>query len=539
VLVKGLDDPVEAFEVLGSGAVRTRLEAAAARGLTPFVGRRAERDVIAAALARARDGHGQVVALVGEPGVGKSRLVREAVRSQAADGWGVLEAGAVSYGATTPYLPIVGLLRSWCGSMPTDPPTAVGLKLTAQLRTLDPVLDDARPPLLALVDAPVDDADWWALDPPRRRRRTLDAVMRVLLRESRERPILLVVEDLHWIDAESQALLDELVDTLQGARLLLLVNYRPEYSHGWGSKSMYSQIRIDPLETASAEQLLLAQLGDGVNLDPLKRHLLTRTGGNPLFLEESVRSLVETGVLLGQPGAYTLARDVREVRMPTTVQAILAARIDRLDPEAKRLLQTAAVVGKDVPLALLRAVADERDDSLHDLLARLQSADLLYPLTLFPEPEYTFKHALTHEVAYGSLLQERRRAIHASVVAAVERIYADRLDERTELLAHHALCGAAWKRAVCYCRRAAARASSRSAYAEASEWNDRAIEALSHLPESDETLALSVDLRLDLRNSLPQRSEQARFLDYLRDAEQFAASLNDHGRLADVYALMH
>src|SRR5262249_27063600 len=265
---------------------------------------------------------------------------------------------------------------------------------------------------------PVEDVAWEVLDAPQRRQRLLEGVKRLLLRESQEQPLILVFEDLHWIDSETQALLDSLLESLPTARLLLLVNYRPEYEPAWGSKTYYRQLRLDPLPPASAEELLQALLGADPGLAPLKALLIERTEGNPFFLEESVRTLVETGALAGECGAYRLARPVTGTQVPATVQAVLAARIDRLAPEDKRLLQTAAVVGKDVPYALLQAIAGLSEAALHERLEHLRRAELLYEASLFPELEYTFSHALTHEVAYGGLLQERRRALHAAIVRA-------------------------------------------------------------------------------------------------------------------------
>jgi predicted ATPase len=227
-----------------------------------------------------------------------------------------------------------------------------------------------------------------------------------------------VFEDLHWIDGETQTLLDGLVESLPAARLLLLVNYRPEYRHAWGGKTYYRQLRIDPLPPESADELLEALLGTDVALGPLKHLLVERTGANPLFLEESVRALVETGALAGERGAYRLTRPVEQLTMPATVQAILAARIDRLAPETKRLLQAAAVIGKDVPLPLLLAIAEAPEPEVRAELTHLQAAEFLYETRLFPDLEYTFKHALTHDVAYGGLLHDRQRALHARIAEA-------------------------------------------------------------------------------------------------------------------------
>ena len=344
-------------------------------------------------------------------------------------------------------------------------------------------------------------------------------------------PLLLVFEDLHWIDTETQALLDSLVESLPTARLLLLVNYRPEYQHGWGSKTYYRQLRLDPLPPASADAFLQALLGGDPSLGPLKQLLIERTGGNPFFLEESVRTLVETGMLVGAPGAFRLAQPLASLQMPATVQAVLAARIDRLAPEEKHVLQTAAVIGTEVPLPLLQAIAELPEADLYRGLAHLQAAEFLYETRLFPEREFTFKHALTHEVAYNGLLQERRRVLHARIVEALEVLYPDRLAEQVERLAHHAMRGEAWDKALAYNRQAGTRVAARSAYREAVAYFEQALMALAQLPERRTTLEQAIDLRLELRNVLVPLDEQARILDHLRAAEPLAEQLGDPQRL--------
>ena len=328
--VRGLRDPVEVYEVTGAGMVRSRLQAAAARGLTRFVGRQPEMETLQQALAQAQAGHGQVVALVGEAGVGKSRLLYEFGHSHHTRGWLVLETASVSYGKATPYFPVIDLLKRYCHVEERDDPRTIRAKVTGQILTLDEALQATIPALLALLDALPADSPFLRLDPPQRRQRTLDGLKRLLMRESQVQPLLLVFEDLHWIDTETQALLDSLVESVPTARLLLLVNYRPEYQHGWGSKTYYRQLRLDPLPPANADELLQALLGDDPSLAPLKPLLIARTGGNPFFLEESVRTLVETGMFVGAPGAYRLAQPLASLQMPATVQAVLAARIDRL-----------------------------------------------------------------------------------------------------------------------------------------------------------------------------------------------------------------
>jgi class 3 adenylate cyclase len=367
--VKGLPEPVEVFELVGASTLRGRFQARVAGGLTRFVGRETELAALVQALERAGAGHGQVVAMVGEAGVGKSRLVYEFVHAHHLQGWRVLESASVSYGKATPYFPVIDLLRRYTHVEERDDVRAIRAKVTGQVLTLDETLQETIPALLSLLEALPADSPFHTLDPPQRRQRMLAALKRVLLCESQVQPLLLVFEDLHWIDAETQALLESLVESLPTAHLLLLVNYRPEYQHGWGHKTYYTQLRLDPLSSGSAEALLQVLMGDDPSLAPLQRLLIARTEGNPFFLEESVRALVETGILVGAPGPYRLAQSLPTIQVPATVQAVLAARIDRLPPEEKRLLQTAAVIGTEVPLPLLQAIVELPEAALHGGLA--------------------------------------------------------------------------------------------------------------------------------------------------------------------------
>src|SRR5262245_8755658 len=538
VSVKGLADPVEVFELVGASSTRTRLQALGARGLTQFVGRQAEFEALRQALERAGTRHGQVVAVIGEPGVGKTRLVYEFTRSHHTHNWLVLESSSVSYGKATAYLPVRDLFKAYFQLDDRDDGRKIREKLTGKLLTLDATLGPTLPAFLTLLDVPVEDRRWQDLDPAQRRQRTLEAIKGLLLRESQVQPLLLVFENLHWIDAETQAVLDSLIDSLPTARLLLLVNYRPEYQHGWGSKTYYTQLRLDPLPTASTDELVQALLGDAPSLVPLKRLVIERTEGNPFFLEESVRALVETGVLVGESGAYRLAKSLDNLQVPATVHAVLAARTDRLPPEEKRLLQTAAVIGTEVPFALLQAIAELSEEELRRGLGHLQAAEFLYETSLFPELEYTFKHALTHEVAYGSLLLERRRALHAGIVAASERLYADRLPEQVERLAQHAFRGEVWDKAVAYCRQAGTKALARSAFQEIVACFEQALAALKHLPESRGTQEQAIDLRFGLRGALFDLGEIRQVLDYLSEAATLAEALDDQPRLGRVSAYM-
>ena len=500
--VKGLAEPVETFELTGVSVIRSRLQASAMRGFTRFIGRDVEMDHLRLALRNARNGRGQLVAVVGDPGLGKSRLIYEFTHGEHVQGFRILETGSVSYGKGTTYLPVINLLKAYFTITDNDTPRDIEVKVTGGVMSLDRVLGADVAPILELLDVPANDAQWATLDNQQRRRRTLEALKRLLLRECQVQPLLLVFEDLHWVDSETQSLLDSLVESLPTARMLLFVNYRPEYNHRWGSKTYYTQLRLDALSVEAAGRILEALLGEDPSVGPLKTLLAVRTGNNPLFLEECTRSLLETGVLAGERSSYQLARPIEAIHMPPTVQAILAARIDRLQPKEKALLQAAAVVGKDVPLPLLRIIAEEPEDRLREQLAHLRSAEFLYEAALFPEVEYTFKHALTHEVAYGSLLSERRHALHRAIVAAIEATHESRLAEHVERLSHHAVRGEDWEKAAHYLYQAGQKALARSSGGEAVRYLEDSLSAIDRLPATSSLRRMGIDIRLILRQAL-------------------------------------
>ncbi|HVQ76652.1 MAG TPA: adenylate/guanylate cyclase domain-containing protein [Candidatus Binatia bacterium] len=533
VPMKGLTTAVEVYELVGAERPRSRLQAAAARGLTPLAGRAAELAALRALVDRASRGEGQVVGLVGEPGVGKSRLALEVTRSLRQEGWYTLEMHATSFGRATSYRPSIELVRRWFRIEPRDDSRTIQQKVRERLVTMDPGRAELAPGLLALLDALPPDSAAAALDPRERQRLIGEALLQLALHGSRIQPIAIIAEDLQWVDSATQAVLDGVVEAMARERLLLLATYRPEYAHGWRSRPFYTTFRVEPLPAPGAEALLGTLIGSDPELAALRRVLVTRTAGNPFFLEESVRTLVETGVLAGARGAHRLAGTAADGHVPATVQAVLAARIDRLPPVDKRVLQAAAVIGKDVPVRLLEAIAGMAGDELPAALARLQAAELLYDSSPFPEREYAFKHALTHEVAYGTLLHERRRGLHARVAAAIEAMAEEALVDR---LAHHAFQGGLWDRAVTHLRRAGASAMTRSAPREALAHFEQAREALAHLPATPETQGIAIDVRFDLRRALTALGELPATIGHLREAETLAEALADRSRLGQVLA---
>jgi class 3 adenylate cyclase/tetratricopeptide (TPR) repeat protein len=538
VQVKGRGEPLDVYQLIDAEPTRSRFQAASARGLTRFVGREGELTTLERALARALRGQGQAVAVIGEPGMGKSRLVYEFIDSERTRGCRVLETGSVSYGTVTAYLPIRDLLKGYFQIEDRDDPMVASEQIRARLQGLGSSIPHALPALQALLDLPVSDAAWAPLDAADRRQRMLNTVKWLLVRQSQQQPLIVIFENLHWIDTETQAFLDSLVESLPTARILLLVNYRPEYQHGWGSKTYYTQVRLDPLPPETAEELLRALLGNGGELEPLKRLLIARTEGNPFFLEESIRTLVETGVVVGGRGACRLVKPLSSIQVPATVQAILAAHIDRLSAADKRLLQSAAVIGREISLPLLQAVTDLAENPLRAGLARLQAAEFIYETSLFPELEYTFKHALTLEVAYGSLLHERRRLLHAQIVDAIEELYVDHLSNEVERLAHHTFRAEAWEKAVSYYRQAGTKAASRSAYREAVACFEQALLALKALPAGPETNRRAFDLRLEMRTWLVPLGDYDRILANLQACEAIAQARGDEQGLGLVRVYM-
>ncbi len=495
VPVKGMAEPVAAFDLVGASAARTRLQAAAARGLTPFVGREVEIEAIEAAWRLASDGEGQVVALIGEPGVGKSRLCHEFVGSYRLRDWRVLVAGSVSSGQAGAWEPVVDLLRQYFEIDEGDDDRRIGEKILGRLLRLDEAFRTAPPAFLSLLGLPCEDEAWVRLGAPRQRRRILDSVKSLLARECEEQPLAIVLEDMHWVDGETQSLVDELVGGLPGQRMLLLANFRPEYRHGWGNRAFHRQLRLGPLGEGGARILLESLLGPEPALAGLKTQLLNRAEGSPLFLEESVRDLFDAGILQGRRGAYVQVRPLSEVETPDAVVAIIAARIDRLPGEQKALLRLLAVVGDEMPLSLLVEASELDEESLRAGLSALCGRELIYEMKLFPEIEYAFTHSVTRGVAYGGLLGDSRRKLHKVVGDAIVVQYDQHAGELAYLLAHHFQEAHDWLLATTYLVHAARRARRQFTYPRAVDFARRAADIA-------ERETLPVDVRVDTRELL-------------------------------------
>ena len=507
--IKGVDEPLDVYEVLGAGPLRTRLQMSARRGLTRFVGRQSEMEQLQQALAQARAGNGQIVGVMGEPGLGKSRLFYEFKLTSQSD-CRVLEAFAVSHGQGSPYLPLVELLKEYFQIEPTDDTRQRQSKVMGHVLTLDRGLEDTLPYLFSLFGIEEGQASLQQMDAQIRRQRTFEALKRLFLRESLNQPLIIVFEDLHWIDTETQGFLDTLSEGVASANVLLLTNYRPEYHHEWGHKTYYRQLRLAPLGRKEAEEFLDFLLGTDVRaqqvvpLQALKQLILAKTDGTPFFMEEVMQEFVEQEILIRVGAGLSLPEEnaessaPTEVHIPPTVQGVLAARIDRLTPQEKELLQQLAVIGRQFPVSLVKRVVARPEDELQRTLSSLQTKEYLYEQPAFPESEYVFKHALTQDVAYGTVLQEQRKRLHERTAQTIEALYADSLEDHYGTLAHHYSSSENFKKAVEYLQRAGQQAAQRSAYAETIRYLRQGLDLLPHLPANQDTQRRELQLQLTL-----------------------------------------
>jgi adenylate cyclase len=497
--LKGVGAPFRTFELEGVGELRTRLEVSRARGLSRFVGRAEEMDTLERALSHALEGNAQAVGVVAAAGVGKSRLCFEFVERCRAQGLRVREAHGVAHGKSIPFLPVLEFLRGFLGVREQDRDEEARRKIAGTLLLLDRELTETLPLLFEFLGVPDPKNPAPRMDPEARQRNLFALSRRILHARNREDPGVILIEDLHWIDAGSEAFVANLVDALPGTRTLLVVNFRPEYHAGWMKKSYYQQLPLLPLGPEEIRDLLDHLLGADPSLAGLAESIQARTGGNPFFIEELVQSLVEAGSLEGSRGAYRLAGPVDQVAIPASVQAVLGARIDRLAEREKHLLQTAAVIGKEFAEPVLKRVAELPDVDLADSLRVLTGAEFIYEESLYPELAYAFKHPLTQEVAYRAQLTDRRGRTHGAVARAIAELYPEKLDERAALVAHH------WESA-------GERLEAAGWHARAGDWTglrDPA-EALRHwrqvrslleeLPESPETIGLGLMARIQILN---------------------------------------
>jgi class 3 adenylate cyclase/tetratricopeptide (TPR) repeat protein len=491
--VKGKEEAQGAYELIRATEVETRIEAAAAKGLTTFIGRSRELQAIKEAYDKVRSGSGQVVGIVGEAGVGKSRLLLELRKELPTGAYTYLEGRCLHYGGNLVYLPIVDILRSYLAVEEVDREFVIKKKLQGKLLQLDDQFKVHIPPFQELLSLKVDDEKYTQLDPGQKKTRTFEAIRDLLVRESQNKSLLLAVEDLHWIDKTSEEFLSYLIEWLAHSHILLILLYRPEHTHQWGSKSYYNKVGVDQLSTKNSAELVKVILEGGKVVPELRDMILGRAGGNPLYVEELTHSLLENGTIQKKDHQYVLSRDPSSIQVPDTIQGIITARIDRVEESLKRIMQVASVIGREFAFRILQTTMGMHEE-LKSQLLNLQGLEFISEKRLFPELEYIFKHALTQEVAYNSLLQKRRRLIHAKIGSAIEALYTNRIEEYYELLAYHYSRSDNKEKMWQYLDLANKKAAKLNANEDAKIYFDQAIQLLDKLPDTEENRKRRISL---------------------------------------------
>ncbi len=493
--IKGASRPIRVFRLEGVGAARSRLDLSRDRGFSRFVGREAEMRELWLALERAQAGEGGGIGIVAEPGTGKSRLCHEFAERCRAEGLEVFEAQAQSHGTSSPYLPVLQMLRSFFGIGDRDPDQLARERIAGRALLLDPELSAELPLLFDFLGVPEPDRSTPVLSAEARQRALTDVVCRIVNAPTRRKTLVLVIEDLHWIDAGSEAMLASLLEAISATNTLVVVNHRPEYTPSWSEAPVYARLTLAPLEPAHTGELLRDLAGTDPSLDGLDEPIHERTQGNPFFVEEIVRELAESDHLQGEPGAYRLVRPIDDARVPVTVQAVLGARIDRLDPEAKQLLQVASVVGKEIGAEALGLTAGLEQEQIDSALRDLVGAGFLYEAELYPRRVLAFRHPLTREVAYGTQLADGRARTHAAAARATIKLEPERLDELAPLIAAHMEAGEELREAARWSARAAFWAGHSRPQDALRLWRD-VTRLAATLEQDEETTALALSSRL-------------------------------------------
>ncbi len=531
--IKGASRPIRVFELAGVGAARSRLDLSRERGFSRFVGREEEMAMLTESLERAKAGDGRVVGIVAEPGVGKSRLCHEFAERARGSGIEVFEAQAQAHGREIPFMPVLQMLRAYFGIADADAERTVREKIAGRALLLDPEFADDLPVLFGFLGVPDPDRPAPQLSAEARQRALRGIVCRLVRAPNRREPIVTVIEDLHWIDEGSAAMLGDLFEAVEGTQTLVVVNFRPEYTRTWSGPSNYREVPLEPLGPAATHELMRDLAGEDPSLDGLAELIHRRTAGNPFFVEEIVRALAEAGNLEGERGAYRLARPVEDTGVPASVQTVLAARIDRLGPEAKRLLQAASVAGKEVgenALGPISGLSDpaEREAPLHELIA----AGFLYEAEVYPSRVLAFRHPLTREVAYGTQLAEQRAKTHAATARTLVELNPERHDELAALVAHHLEEGGEILEAARWSARAAYWAGSSRPGDALRLWR-RVMELAEQVEEDEESTAMAVMsrlLQLDFAWRVGMDSEEEARL--VAEAEAIATRTGDLRSLA-------
>ena len=529
--LKGKKETQEIFELIKTGEVDTRIAASKAKGLTRFVGRKNSMAALMEAYEKAQSGSGQIVGVVGDAGVGKSRLILEFINQLPKSEFTHFEGQCLHFGGAMSYLPILDILRSFFEIKEGDREFLIKKNMKEKILQLDESLHGVLPPFHKLFSLEIEDGAYQKLDPQKKKEKTFEAIRDLLVRQSQDRPIILVVEDLHWIDKTSEEFLNYLIEWLANAHILLIFLYRPEYTHSWGSKSYYNRIGLDQLATKSSTELIRAILQEGDPVPELRDLILNRAAGNPLYMEEFTHTLLENGAIQCKDQECVLIKRASEIQVPETIQGIIAARMDRLEDDLKQTMQVASVIGRNFAFRILETITEMRQE-LKSYLLNLQGLEFIYEKSLFPELEYVFKHALTQEVAYNSLLQKRRTEIHEKIGQAIEELWPDRLEEFYEMLAYHYSKSENAEKAYQYLKLSGNKAVRNYSNSEAFRHYKKAIDVLTKMPETEENNKAQIEIHLLTARPIFFLGFPEDSLEILQKGEMLSKELGDEKALA-------
>jgi tetratricopeptide (TPR) repeat protein len=533
--IRGKKEPVPIYRVIAPSTRRTRFDVSAERGLTPFVGRERELELILDGFQRAKAGRGQAFSLMAEAGVGKSRLLYEFRKAITNEDVTFLEGKCLSYGRGVAYHPVIDILKASFDVRQGDGDSVIKEKVKRSLEVIGVEEATTLPYLLELLSVKESGLDKIPLSPEAKKDRMMEAIKRITLKGSEIRPVILAYEDLHWIDKSSEDHLKHLLESLPAARLLIIFTYRPEFVHTWGGKSFHTQITLNRLSNRESLMMISSLLGGDQIDSRLEDLILEKTEGVPFFIEEFIRSLRDLKIIERKGNKYYLARDPQDVIIPATIHDVIMARVDTLSEAAKGVLQTGSVAGREFNHDLIRMVTGIPEQELLSYLSVLKDSELLYERGIYPQSTYIFKHALTREVVYDSILTSRKNELHEEIGKAIEEIYSQRLGEFSELLAYHSFRGEDWQRAQKYNRHAGIKALSFSAYKEAQSYFEKALESLTKLPRTRDSILQEIDLHFNMRAALFPLGRHEEWVEHVRATEPLAKEVGDKARLANCY----
>ena len=531
--VKGKAKPIKVYRVLAPSTRKTRFDVNAEQGLTPFIGRERELELLLDAFERSRSGRGQIVSIVSEAGVGKSRLLYEFRKAIANETATFLEGKCLSYSRGMSYHPVIDVLKSHFDIQEGEGDSIIREKVLKGLSELKLDEGSILPYILELLSVKNSGVDRTVISPDVLKDRILESIVKIIISSSGKRPLIMAFEDLHWIDKSSEDWLKHLSDSISGARLFLMVTYRPEFLHPWGGRSYHNQVNLNRLSNRESLAMLGHLLGSGDVERSFEKFILEKTEGVPFFIEEFVKSLIALKIIEKENGTCRIPRGVRRVTVPAKIQDVIMARIDSMPDEAKRVLQIGSVAGREFSHDLISRTSSCQKEDLLSCLSALKDSELLYERGIYPRSSYVFKHALTQEVVYNSLLPKRRKEIHAKIGAAIEDLSPRRLEEHFELLAYHCYQGQNWERAYRYSREAGLKTFSLSDYEQAQKHFEAALEALTQLPRSIERIGKEIDLRFNMRAALFPLGRHEEWGAWIQGAQPLAKEIEDDSRLSN------